>query len=385
MTHPVFHHPRLPMPARRSFCTAVAVVAAACGLAIAAPARAMPVDSSVVSMAVSFSVVNHNTSGMPCAADGARYTVRGHLIGPRPLLTTRPDAITVYLHGLDGGEWNWTFDAVPGYDYATRIGRAGHASLTLDELGYGASGHPADGNLTCVGAQADTVHQIIQQLRGGTYTSDAGLAPRFTRAVLAGHDVGGLIAELEASAYTDIDALIEVTWSDQGHSPFIVERSSTASVAWCTTGSGGTPAPTSYVHYATEADWHSWMFHDADPAVVAATDELRNPNPCGVIRSLAPAAVFENPYSLKAAAGLDPGNAPASRLARVTVPVLVVFGADDTQLWSRQGEDEQAANFLGSRDKTTAYIPGASHFPMFEKSAPQFVHVMSSWLTAHRA
>src|SRR5205823_6254144 len=108
-------------------------------------------------------------------------------------------------------------------------------------------------------------------------------------------------------------------------------------------------------------------------------------NPCGIIRSLAPAAVLENPYSLKAAAGLDPGNAPVSRLATVTVPVLVVFGADDIQLWSRQGEDEQANNFSGSHDKTTVYIPNAAHFPMFERSAPEFVKVMSSWLRAHNA
>jgi alpha-beta hydrolase superfamily lysophospholipase len=350
-----------------------------------APAPALADRGSTVSIPVAFSVRNTNTSNVPCVADGATYSVRGHLSGPRSMMTAPPDSVTVYLHGLDAGEWNWTFDAVPGYDYADELAADGHVSLTLDELGYGRSGHPADGNGACVGAEADVVHQIVQQLRAGRYTVDRPRVPKFGRVVVAGHDAGGLIAEIETSSYRDVDALVEVTWADQGHSQFIVERSATASTQWCTVGDGASPHPASYVHYATEDDWRTWVFHDADPAVIAATDTRRNANPCGVIRSLAPAAVIENPYSLKAAAGLDPGNAPVSPLASVTVPVLVVFGAEDTQLWSRQGEDEQAGNFSGSHDRTTVYVPGAAHFPMFEKTAPEFREVMSSWLRSHHA
>jgi pimeloyl-ACP methyl ester carboxylesterase len=290
----------------------------------------------------------------------------------------------VYLHGLDAGEWNWDFKAVPGYDYAHDMAGLGHLSVTLDELGYGASGQPANGNLTCVGAEADVVHQVIQQLRSGKYSIDHGRTIRFHRVFLAGHDTGGLIAEVEAYSYADIGGLIEITWADQGHTQFIVQRAVTASAQWCTAGTGTTPQPVSYSDFATESDWHSWLFHDADPRVVAATDRVRNPNPCGVIRGLTAAVSEDNPYSLKNAVA-DPGNFPLSPLTKIQVPVFVVFGANDTQLWSHQGEAEQQGNFAGSPDRSTVFIPGASHFPMFEKTAPQFVQAMSSWLKAHGA
>jgi len=52
--------------------------------------------------------------------------------------------------------------------------------------------------------------------------------------------------------------------------------------------------------------------------------------------------------------------------------VLIVSGNNDTLVWTRQGQEEQQNNFSGSSDKTTVLIPNASHFPMFEKTAPQF-------------
>ena len=358
---------------------------------LALPAMASSYSSanaapSTVEEAVAFTVVNTNTSGAPCASDQATYTIRGHITGPAALLASRrASSISVYLFGMDAGEWNWHLKTVRGYDFAENIARLGHVSLTIDELGYGASGKPADGNLTCVGAEVDVAHQIVQQLRSGSYRVTGGAPIKFHRVALAGHDVGALVAEVEAYSYADVDALIEVTWADQGHSQFIVQRSLTASTQWCTTGTGSRPAPASYVKYATEADWHSWMFHDADPAVVAATDRLRNRNPCGVIRSLVTSTVPENPYSVKNAAGVDPGNFPLSRLTTIKVPILIVFGADDTHIWSRQGEQEQQENFSGSSDKTTVFIPDAAHFPMFERTAPRFLHVMSDWLARHQA
>jgi pimeloyl-ACP methyl ester carboxylesterase len=74
-----------------------------------------------------------------------------------------------------------------------------------------------------------------------------------------------------------------------------------------------------------------------------------------------------------------------SPLSEITVPVLVVFGADDTQIWTRQGEEEQQSNFTGSHDKTTIFVPDAAHFPMFERTAPQFRQDVASWLDAHGA
>src|SRR3954468_8461912 len=127
-------------------------------LALALPGTASG-RTGVSERAVSFAVHNTNGSRVPCASDGASYTVRGRLTGPTAALRgTTAAAATLYLHGLDVHDWFWHFDAVPGYDYAREMAKAGFASVTIDKLGYGASGHPT-GNSSCVGAQADVVHQ----------------------------------------------------------------------------------------------------------------------------------------------------------------------------------------------------------------------------------
>jgi hypothetical protein len=74
--------------------------------ALAPPASVLGADN-IVELPVSFQVKNTNTSGVPCPSDGARYTVRGHIVGPRSALDgSSPRAIAVYLTGLDTGEWN---------------------------------------------------------------------------------------------------------------------------------------------------------------------------------------------------------------------------------------------------------------------------------------
>jgi len=361
-------------------------------LALIAP-RAFGVDAAsasgsggVARLPVTFQVVNTDTSGMPCPVDDALYKIRGHLTGPTSVLARRqPGAVTVYLAGLDFGEWNWDFTAVPGYDYASELAKSGHVSLTIDELGYGSSGHPDNGNLTCIGAQADITHQIVGDLRSGRYAVGDGPGLKFSRVLLAGHDIGGEIAAIEAYSFADIDGLIQMDWADQGHTQFIVQRNVTAGWQWCTVGPGQTPELTSYVHFATEEDWHTWAFFNADPAVRDATDALRMANPCGVIRSLAPTVVVDNPSSLKGAIpGVDPGTSPVSRLSEIKVPVLDVFGLQDTQIWTHQGEAEQQSNF-SSMDKTTSFVPDTGHFPMFERGAPTFRDVVSSWLKTHQA
>src|SRR5436309_9794607 len=119
-------------------------------LVSASPAAALPRTASgaVIELPVSFTVQNTNSSQDPCPSDGATYTIRGHITAPAGALSVSPRTITMYLSGYEGGQWNWDLK-VPGYDYAAEMAKLGHMSLTLDELGYGQSGFPPDGNLTC--------------------------------------------------------------------------------------------------------------------------------------------------------------------------------------------------------------------------------------------
>jgi pimeloyl-ACP methyl ester carboxylesterase len=338
-----------------------AVAGAAC-LLVGAPAAAATRKPHVESVPVRFRVANVNRSGVPCASDGRAYTVRGHLTGPRAALN-RPRGVTLYLFGYDAGEWNWRLTAVPQYDHARAMARAGHVSLTVDELGYGSSARPP-GMATCVGAEADIAHQIVRKLRTGSYVAGGRPAPRFARVILAGHDIGGALAEIEAYSFKDVDGLVQVTFADQGFTPYIVERSTVSAFDWCTTD-----APDGY-HYYTESprEFRTKLFFDPEPRVLDAATRLRSRNPCGLIRSL-PSGVYVDMV----------------RGREIEVPVLVVFGAEDTLVWSREGERQQQDDFPRSHDRSTVFVPRAGHFPMLERTAPTFRRALGAWLDRHGA
>jgi pimeloyl-ACP methyl ester carboxylesterase len=325
-----------------------------------APAAAQ----STVEVPVAFQVANTEAPEAPCRSssgpsDGATYTIRGHISGPKAALASgEARTIAVYLFGYDSAEWNWNLKGVPGYDYAAEMAKRGHVSLTLDELGYGASDHPANGNQTCQGAEAAITHQIIQKLRGGEYSLGEYGPIRFSTVVLAGHDVGGEVAEMEAYSYKDINGLMLVTFADQGYTPFIVERATVASNQWCSESASG------YVHFASEQEFRTLLFYNADPRVIEAADALRTANPCGVIRSTPLGVLVDDRV----------------HTSEIKVPVLIVFGNNDTLVWTRKGEEEQEGDFSGSSDKSTVFVPNAGHFVMFARTAPLFDATMSGWL-----
>ena len=139
-----------------------------------------PASPKVLKRPVTFLVNNVNRSILPCPSDGAAYEVKGHLIGPAsevgPGASGERRSTTLYLHGFGFGEFFWSFSAVPRYDYAAAMGRAGRTSVVIDRLGYGSSGHP-QGNQTCLGAQADVAHQVVDKLRSGDYVAEGGDSP----------------------------------------------------------------------------------------------------------------------------------------------------------------------------------------------------------------
>ena len=197
--------------------------------------------------------------------------------------------------------------------------------------------------------------------------------------------VGGQVADIEAYSYFDVDGLLIVTFADQGFTPWIIERATVAANDWCTVSPLETDAgsPTSYVHNVSAEERRTLLFYDADPSVIDATEALRNPNPCGIIRWASPSVVYNNPTTVAFGLGIYSGPPPETPLSQIKIPVLFVYGAEDKQVITRQGQEAQQANFSGSKDKTTVFIPDAGHFPMFERSAPRFRHAIAEWLTAH--
>ncbi len=351
------------------------IVLAAFLIALPASAQAKKKAKSVKtsSVAVTFTVKNTDTSQFKCTSDGATYQVKGHITGPASALAASSkkkkkkakagSAATLYLHGLGLGEWLWDFQPIAAFNYALQQAKAGHVSVTVDRIGYGASGHP-DGNQVCIGSQADVAHQLVQSLKNGTYTPAAGKAKKYKRVALAGHSAAGEMTILEAYSYGDVNAVIVVGFS---YSNLFAANTAFGNQRNVCQAGGIPPATVGAPNYAffgqNGAEFQAAMFHSATAAVRAAAVPLHNPDPCGDNLSLT-----------------DAINQQATGARKIKVPAVVVCGANDA-LYAPFGCDAQAARF-GGRDKRSISIRNAGHALPLEATAKTFRSKLGSWLSA---
>jgi pimeloyl-ACP methyl ester carboxylesterase len=273
-------------------------------------------------------------------------------------------SVTVYLHNIGWGSWYWHFQAVPGYDYATELARAGHASLVYDNLDYGASDRPAP-TANCYGSEADVASQVIGALRAGGYSAGAGRAPRFAKVALAAHSIGSLAAEPESYSFKDADALVVTSWADQTPKQSLLSASG-ATETRCAQGGEPGPdgSPSGYASFSAE-DFRAFYFANADPRVADAATAMRTPVPCG------------EPQSAFQAIGAD-----RASLGEVTVPVLLAYGRQDALFPQPDAGDQQKALFTGSRDVTEVQLDGAGQALALERTAPAYRRIMAAWLAA---
>jgi pimeloyl-ACP methyl ester carboxylesterase len=311
---------------------------------------------AVVSIPVSFEVVNQNRSAAQCPADGARYTVRGHLTGPASVL--RRDivrAATLYLHGNAVDERIWRYTKTEGYNHVAEMARAGFVSVSIDRLGYGASDAPP-GKENCFGDEADVAHQIVGQLRSGSYRS-GGPHPKVGRLALVGHSAAGFVAMAEAYSFRDVDALVVVA-SGEFATPRVVEVVADQQRRCLDSDHGYEPI------YTDEAAFGRDFFFDAEPQIVADVAGARIADSCGGT-SFAAADV----------------TADLAMLATIGVPVLTIAGARDSFF---PHPDLQAKLFTGSPDVQTVKLDGMGHGIVLERKAPAFRAALAGWLRDRR-
>lgn len=314
--------------------------------------------TDVVRRAVVFDVQNTNESSVACRADGTSVELRGTLVGPRAAVYGRDGGgrINVLVHDVGTGGWFWQLRR-DGYDYAGALARRGELSLVLDRLGYDRS-PLADGNATCLGAQADMLHQVIQRLYAGNYryaTDVPANPPNALHVVVHGHGVGAAIAQIEAADHDDVDGLVLMSWSDTEASQRAVEEAG-RQTRECLAGAD-------YASYgATAADFTQLLFADALPAVRRAAADQRNDVPCGDVTSLAPMLA-----------------AAATTTSRIQAPVLLLFGSEDAL--NRPGAAQrQADRFTGSTSVTHRTFAGVGSALPLERKAPQVRATVERWL-----
>ncbi|KAL8798738.1 MAG: hypothetical protein Q9182_006425 [Xanthomendoza sp. 2 TL-2023] len=128
------------------------------------------------------------------------------VIGPR----ARPLQILIPGNSYDHTYYNG-FDRFPfpgnTNSWASYALSKGYSTLSLDRLGSGKSDHPEPLNTVQAPLVADTIHQIIQQVRGGNQIPRPGLGER--KIILVGHSFGAILGtRITADHPDDLDAII---------------------------------------------------------------------------------------------------------------------------------------------------------------------------------
>lgn len=111
--------------------------------------------------------------------------------------------------------------------------------------------------------------------------------------------------------------------------------------------------PPGYALFPTSDDAFSRLFFspNTDPAVVTTITAGRERDPCGDLQSLAAGIAADHSY-----------------LATITVPVLLIFGSRDA-VFPPPSEDEQRAQYAGSRGVTSLLVDDTGHALYLERSA----------------
>lgn len=327
----------------------VAGVAGATVLLSPLASQAQPVRAATtagtVSYPVSFTVTNVDQATLVRAApgDGKTYTVNGHITAPAGSLNASNPAATLYMAGHGYGEYFWRFTSVPGYNYAQAAAQAGLISVTVDKLGYGASGIP-NGMNAGYGTEATVDHQILNDLRSGSYTMNGGPGVRFSRLALAGGTQSAFSAELEATTFKDVQGVIDAGFADEGFSPGLFANFG-INVLTCGTNPQpqiGHTTPSGYAfREPTPAQFVKDDLVDTAPAVQQAAVALQSKDPCGY-----PA------FSVLPTVGQINLFTPT-----ITAPILSVFGADDSEFIVPAATAFQNLEFALNPDHQVTTIP----------------------------
>lgn len=342
------------------------------GTALAQPATAAPAAASatstpgqdgrahrVVRRTAVFPLDNTDAAPLPsaCGSDGAQHRVRGRLVGPRDGLAAAGGVLRVHVlvHDAGTGGWFWDLPAADGTGYATALARRGETVLVLDRLGYDRS-PLADGDATCLAAQAHMLHQVVQRLRSGSYRVVGETHPHHAaHVVVHGHGTGATVAELEAATYDDTAGLVLMSSPSAPPTRFALEQGR-AQVLACVAGGGYAPFGQDVAAY------RRLLFASAPARVQRAAVRHRNATPCGDVESLVPTV---------ARAAVDAG--------RIEAPVLLLHGGRDARVQAL-GAGEAAVLYRRSEELTTRTFASAGSALPLEAGAARVRGAVLAWL-----
>jgi len=300
---------------------------------------------------------------------GIPRTLRGDLFLPAGGADC--DSVQLMLAGFSYGKWVWDLPGRPDYSYARAMAGAGYPVVTLDLLGYGASDRPTTGRHVSTTAYAEMVHQVVAQLRGGSY--QGGPQRAFAQVVIGGHSAGAEVARLEAGTYGDVDGLV-VTAMGNNVTPEARDAFVSVNVPMAVAsdyvdpffGDDGRWLDFGYRYPMPPQDEYAAPTVDdpesraADPDIMALDRALSDRVPSGQLLSMVPAP---------SAAVID----------RIRVPVLLAFAEWDEIVPVTEAATEPS-RYSGSADVTAVIVAGAGHTFTLHHSREKAVTAVRRWL-----
>ena len=153
--------------------------------------------------------------------DPVPATLRGTVFYTQTFDPSQHRAVLL-LHGGTLDRRFWDGFNIPGaLRFAAELAHhSDTAVFTVDRLGYGESPYdrgPGSGFRLTPDTYVETTHEMIAQIRAGSYEVLDGPAPPPGAAgiVLGGQSMGAAVIELYATRYQDFDGLVPFGWSNQ--------------------------------------------------------------------------------------------------------------------------------------------------------------------------
>lgn len=356
---PVLSRPRSPGPAL-VIGLVLAVLAASLLVVLAPPsqARGRRGESRVISRTVVIKVKNTNNTGVICQADDDMHKIRAKVIGSRRDVYGRGGVTTanVMVHDAGTGSWFWTPPGQGRDNYARGLVRRHQISVVYNLLGYDGS-RLANGDNTCLGAQAQILHQLVQALRAGAYrfAHDGHSPAAASHVAVHGHAQGALVAEIEEAAFDDVEGLVLMSWADSDRS----DRDQQESQRELTQCLGAT----SHASFgAGRAAYVKLLFASATRSVRRTALRLRNRVPCGDVSSLMSAQMYAQ-----------------NNNDQIEAKVLLLYGRRDVRLGKNPAKS-QRDDYTRSPSVMVRRFRGTGSALPLEKKSPEVQRTASRWV-----
>jgi pimeloyl-ACP methyl ester carboxylesterase len=283
--------------------------------------RGAPVICAIVATGLAaFALAPPAGAGGPPTLTCSAYTLPVAITDPGPADQTmwgqlcyrgsEPATVQLLVHGATYNHLYWNFPYGNGYySYVDAATAAGYATFDIDRIGDGNSSHPPSSELDLT-AGAVALHDAVTALRTGAVDGHP-----FQHVIMVGHSIGSVEAWIEAARYHDVDAVI-ITGALHALNPNLPALAQ-ADVYPAVDDPKFADSGLDPGYTTTRPGTREALFYDpatANPAVVALDEANKDTSTVGELDGL---------LSLESE---PPAEQPSTQ---ITVPVLVVVGADD--------------------------------------------------------